>query len=204
LAVLWRPPGGTCSWPPGQEAPIGEPRRRIGCVRRNCRLLVDPKAEEARSVPVRTGDGPRDSREAGIGGLAPDKAIRNHSHGVPLALVFAHEHGAGLEAPWALCPCPVAPREAGKMLCGFRIKPATHLLLDVPAKKPRNEILGEAWWRRRAVGRTPQRTKRVEAECRMRPISASTASRSSNECGMAVRQPCVLTGLSALVRHPSP
>ena len=29
------------------------------------------------------------------------------------------------------------------MLCGLRIKPAEGLLLDMPAKKPRHEILGE-------------------------------------------------------------
>jgi hypothetical protein len=39
---------------------------------------------------------------------------------------------------------------------------------------------------------------------RMRSISASTASRSNEERGMAVRQPCVLTDLSASARHPSP
>ena len=88
----------------GKSSPIGESRRRIGCIRRNCRLLVDPEAKEARSIPGRTGDGPRDSREAGIGGLAPDKAICNDSDGVPLALVLTNKQGAGLKAPWAIGP----------------------------------------------------------------------------------------------------
>ena len=34
------------------------------------------------------------------------------------------------------------------MLCGLRIKPAEGLLLDVPGKKPRDEVLGKG--RRRA------------------------------------------------------
>jgi hypothetical protein len=50
------------------------------------------------------------------------------------------------------------------MLGGFRIKPAKRLLLEVPAKKPRNEILGEPWRRRCAKRRTPQVAKLVEAE----------------------------------------
>jgi|ERR1700739_1133528 hypothetical protein len=70
----------------GKSSPIGESRRRIGCIRRNCRLLVDPEAKEARSIPVRTGDRPRDGGEALVGGLAPDKAIRNNCDGVPLSL----------------------------------------------------------------------------------------------------------------------
>ena len=123
----------------GKSSPIGESRRRIGCIRRNCRLLVDPEAKEARSIPVRTGDRPRDGGEALVGGLAPDKAIRNNCDSVPLALVLAHKQGSGLEAPWALCPCPIAPRQTGKMLGGFRIKPPKRLLLDVPAKKPCDE-----------------------------------------------------------------
>jgi hypothetical protein len=47
-------------------------------------------------------DGPRDGGEAGIGRLAPDKAIGDDRDGVSLALVFAHEHSAGLEAPRAI------------------------------------------------------------------------------------------------------
>jgi hypothetical protein len=39
--------------------------------------------------------------EAGISRLAPDIALCNDGDGVPLALVFAQEHGAGFEAPRA-------------------------------------------------------------------------------------------------------
>jgi hypothetical protein len=50
------------------------------------------------------------------------------------------------------------------MFGGFRIKSPKHLLLDVPAKKPRDEILGEAWRRSCAKRRMPQAAKFVEAE----------------------------------------
>jgi hypothetical protein len=56
------------------------------------------------------------------------------------------------------------PVQAGEMLGGFRIKPAKRLLLDVPAKKPCDEILGEAWRRSCAKRDTPQAAKRVDAE----------------------------------------
>jgi hypothetical protein len=50
------------------------------------------------------------------------------------------------------------------MLCGFRIEPPKRLLLDVPAKKPRDEILGEGWRRGGAERRAPQGAKPIEAE----------------------------------------
>src|ERR1700730_2821785 len=53
----------------------------------------------------------RDSREACIGRLAPDIAVWNDSDGVPLALVFAQEHGDGLEAPGAIRSRLAAPGE---------------------------------------------------------------------------------------------
>jgi hypothetical protein len=100
---LWRLSPRRCGPLPLWRLSPGGSRRRIGCVRRNFGLFVDPEAKEARSIPVRAGDGPRDGGEAGIGGLAPDKAICNDSNSVPLALVFAHKHGARLEAPGAIC-----------------------------------------------------------------------------------------------------
>jgi hypothetical protein len=50
------------------------------------------------------------------------------------------------------------------MLCGFRIKLAKRLLLDVPAKKPGDEILGEAWRRSCTKRDTSLAAKRVDAE----------------------------------------
>jgi hypothetical protein len=95
-------PAGLAASGLGRSSPIGGSRWRIGCVRRNRRLLVDPEAKEARSIPVRPGDGLGDGGEAGIGGLAPDKAIRDDRDGVPRALVFAHQYGVRLEAPRAI------------------------------------------------------------------------------------------------------
>ena len=50
------------------------------------------------------------------------------------------------------------------MFGGFRIKSPKHLLLEVPAKKPGDEILGEARRRSCTERRTPQVAKRVDAE----------------------------------------
>jgi len=47
---------------------------------------------------------------------------------------------------------------------GFRIKPAKRLLLEVPSKKPGDEILGEARRRSCAERRTPQTAKLIDAE----------------------------------------
>src|SRR3984893_10070298 len=118
-------------------------RRHIGLFRQTLCLRAAPQPEEARSVPARAGDGPRDSREACIGRLAPDIAVWNGSGGVPLALLSAQEHGAWLEAPGAIRSRLAAPCEAVEMFCGLRIKPTLRLLLDVPAEKPRHEVLGK-------------------------------------------------------------
>src|SRR5947209_3075672 len=60
------------------------------------------QAKEARATPGRAGNRARDGGEAGVGRLAPHVAARTDGDRVPLAPVFAHEHGAGLEAPWAV------------------------------------------------------------------------------------------------------
>jgi hypothetical protein len=61
---------------------------------------VGAQPEEARTTLGGAGDGPRDRREAGIRSVAPQIAARNNGDRVPLALIFAHQHGAGLEPPW--------------------------------------------------------------------------------------------------------
>jgi hypothetical protein len=59
----------------------------------------------------------------------PHIAVWNDRDGVPLALVFAQEHGAGLEAPRVIGFRLVAPCEAIEMLCGLWIKPGEGLFL---------------------------------------------------------------------------
>jgi hypothetical protein len=105
--------------PPGLIAPCAEP-------------------EKARPVPGRAGDGPRDNRQAWVGVLAPHIAARHDGDGVALALIFAHQHGAGLEAPvrWL-----VIPREAIQDLGGLGVEPSESLLLDVPADDGRKSTL---------------------------------------------------------------
>ena len=79
--------------------PLGTPGTTPGCVSRNRGPLVDPKTKKAGTVPGCTGDSPRDGGQAGIGRLVPDVAICDDRDSVALTLVFAQEHGAGLEAP---------------------------------------------------------------------------------------------------------
>jgi hypothetical protein len=83
---------------------------------------------------------------------------------VPLALVFANEHGAGLEAATAVRSPFAGPSEAVEMFCGLRIKPADGLLLNVPAEEPCYEILGEGRRWGRPKRSPPQAAKLVKAE----------------------------------------
>ena len=86
------------------------------------------------------------------------------SDGEPLALVFAQEHGAGLEAPGAIRSALVASCKAVEMLCGLRIKSTLGPLLDVPADEADDEVLGEALRCRRTERHPPQGAKLVEVE----------------------------------------
>jgi hypothetical protein len=70
--------------------------------------------------------------EAGVGRLAPHVPVRNNRDRVSLAMVFAHEHGAGLEAYSAVRTRLVAPCEAVQRLCAIGIKATEGRLLDVP------------------------------------------------------------------------
>jgi hypothetical protein len=83
---------------------------------------------------------------------------------VPLALIFAHQHGAGLQPPKAVCHRLVAMCKAVQTLCNTRINPIEGLLLEMPADEPRDEVLGEARGWGRPECRAPQGAKVVEAE----------------------------------------
>ena len=76
--------------------------------------------------------------EAGVAALVPDIAAGHDRDGVLLALIFAHQHGAGLEAPIRQL---VARRETVQDLGGLRIEPAKSLFLDVPADEAGDEVL---------------------------------------------------------------
>src|ERR1700730_16885573 len=49
------------------------------------------------AVPNRAGDGPRDRRQAGIGGALPDIALGPDRDGVAAALIIADQHRSDLE-----------------------------------------------------------------------------------------------------------
>ena len=70
------------------------------------------------------------------------ETARDDRNRVPFALIFAHEHGTGLEAP--LRRRSLAASEAIQKLCRSRIEPTERLLLDVPAQEARHQILGES------------------------------------------------------------
>src|SRR5580693_2061504 len=58
--------------------------------------------EKTWTVPNRAGNGPRDRRQAGIGGALPDIALGRDRDGVAAALILANQHGPDLEV--ALAP----------------------------------------------------------------------------------------------------
>src|SRR5947209_953399 len=119
---------------------------------RDCRAGRSREAPErppSWAVPSGPGDRARDGGEAWVCRLAPYVPARDHSDGVALALVFAHEHGAGLEAPRSVGSSLAAARQPVQELRHVRIEPAEGLLLDMPADKPCHEVVGERWRRGR-------------------------------------------------------
>ena len=57
--------------------------------------------EKTWAVPNRAGDGPRDRRQAGIGGALPDIALGPDRDGVAAALIIADQHRSDLEVTFA-------------------------------------------------------------------------------------------------------
>src|SRR5437899_13077336 len=99
---------------PARTAGIGNAGSGFRLLALDLLQTIDASAhpKEARPTPGRAGDGARDGGEACVGRLAPHVPARNNRDRVPLALVFAHEHGAGLEAPSAVRARLVAACEA--------------------------------------------------------------------------------------------
>ncbi len=133
--------------------------------------LIAPCAEpeEARPVPGRAGDGPRDRRQACVGVLAPDVAARHDGDGVPLALIFAHQHGAGLEAPvWRFA----IPREAVEDLGGLRVEPPKACSWMCQQMKRATRSL-ELWRANNdAIGQRDAGGARDSVMAAMRPVSS--------------------------------
>jgi len=119
--------------------------------------------EETRTVPGRACNSPRDGRETRIGRALPEETIGHDSDGVALALVFAHDDGAGLEAAVELAWFPAAG-EPIEQLDRLPVEAAEGFLLDSVGDHPSHDVLGQARWRGRAERHSPPPAKRVDAE----------------------------------------
>ena len=127
-------------------------------------IAVSTEPKETWATPRRAGDVARNGGEARVSRVTPDISTGHDRDRVPLALVFAHQNGAGSETSGAIGPRPFALCEAVQNLAGFRIKPPESLFLDMPADEPGHEVLGEGRRRRGTQCRAPQHAKIVEAE----------------------------------------
>src|ERR1700732_2133426 len=99
--------------------------------------------EKTWTVPNRAGNGPRDRRQAGIGGALPDIALRLDRDGVAAALILANQHGPDLEV--ALAPAgAVAAGEAVQQFEGGAVERAEGLLLDPVGDHPPQQVYAQA------------------------------------------------------------
>src|ERR1700726_3599293 len=85
--------------------------------------------EKTWAVPNRAGNGPRDRRQAGIGGALPDKAIGPDRDSGAAALIVAHQHGSDLEVAFAPAGA-VAAGEAVQQFEGGAVERPERLLLN--------------------------------------------------------------------------
>src|SRR5580698_7064785 len=99
--------------------------------------------EKTWTVPNRAGNGPRDRRQAGIGGALPDIALGRDRDGVAAALILANQHGPDLEV--ALAPAgAVAAGEAVQQFEGGAVERAEGLLLDPVGDHPPQQVYAQA------------------------------------------------------------
>jgi hypothetical protein len=103
--------------------------------------------EKTWAVPDRAGDGPRDRRQAGIGGALPDIAVRTDRHGVAATLIIAHQHRSDLEIALTATPAATA-RKAVQQFEGDAVERAECLLLDPVGDHPPQQVEAEALGRR--------------------------------------------------------
>ena len=106
---------------------------------------------------------------------------------MPLALVFAQKHGAGLEAPRAIGSRLVPLGEAIEMHCDLRIETAEGLLQQ-RNRAMRSLVKAGGREKRNVVRQRVRSSSRPSG--RTRSISASIASQSNKERGMVVTRPC--------------
>jgi hypothetical protein len=101
----WRLWSGHAAGGEGQRSKSTEVGRRARSPQRDrayAQLMAAHVGERgATTSTIGTEDaiGPRDGRDACVGAFTPDVSALHHRDGVPLALIFAYQHGAGLEAP---------------------------------------------------------------------------------------------------------
>src|SRR6202045_430482 len=118
--------------------------------------------EKTRAVPNRAGNGPRDRRQAGIGGALPDIALGHDRDGVAAALIVAHQHGSDLEVAFALAGA-IAAGEAVQQFEGGAIERAEGLFLNPVGDHPPQQVYGQASWKRASelgLPAPPQRSAR--------------------------------------------
>src|ERR1700726_3014138 len=101
--------------------------------------------EKTWTVPNRAGNGPRDRRQAGIGGALPDIALGRDHDGVTAALIVADQHRSDPEVTFAPAGA-VAAGEAVQQFEGGSVKRAEGLLLNPVGDHPPQQLYGQASW----------------------------------------------------------
>ena len=118
--------------------------------------------EKTWAVPNRAGNGPRDRRQAGIGGALPDIALGRDRDGVAAALIVAHQHRSDLEVAFAPAGA-VAAGEAVQQFEGGAVERAERLFLNPVGDHPPQQVYGQALGRRASelgLPAPPQRSAR--------------------------------------------
>src|SRR6266571_5596056 len=84
-----------------------------------CLVLCLAHAKEARSIPSRAGDRPRDARQAPMRLSIPDEAIGDNRHMVGKPVPFAHQNGSDA-------------RERGRRMMGHFVQFRTQRTAEQP------------------------------------------------------------------------
>src|ERR1700726_2436993 len=95
--------------------------------------------EKTWTVPNRAGHGPRDRRQAGIGGALPDIALGRDRDGVAAAPIVADQHGSDLEVMFAPAGA-VSAGEAVQQFEGGAVERPERLLLNPVGDHPPQQV----------------------------------------------------------------